>query len=123
VDPKEVEFFVGGQLEPTTEIANTLFSREFAMIGPAAFIIYMCIFIVPWRQAMPEALDNFRLVMFGDPTAMPILCPQSILLGPLYILIRLRRAPNGLYIWCVIMAVIFIVFPVYTTWLDDNLAI
>jgi hypothetical protein len=123
VGPKEVEFFVGGQSEPTTEIANTLFSPEFAMIGPAAFIIYMCMFVVPWWQAMPEALDNFRLVMFGDPTAMPIPWPQYILLGPLYMLSRLRRTPNDLYIWCVIMAVIFIVFPVYTTWLDDNLAI
>jgi hypothetical protein len=123
VGAREVEFFVGGRSEPTTEVANTLYSPLFAMGAPTFWVFYMCLFVVPWWTAMPDALDNFRAVMFGDPTAMPIPWPQFVLLGPLYMLARLRRAPLDLYLWCSLMAVVVLACPLYTTWLDDDLAV
>jgi hypothetical protein len=61
--------------------------------------------------------------MFGDPTAMPIPWPQYILLGPLYMLSRLRRIPNDLFAWCWMMVVIFLAIPIYTTWVDDDMGV
>jgi hypothetical protein len=95
-----MEFFIGNVSEPTTESINRVFSSSLSIIGPIAFWLYDFMFVIPWWSSMTEPVGTNRLLMFGDPTAMPISWAQDIFRGPLYLIRRGKWIPNDLFAWC-----------------------
>jgi hypothetical protein len=110
----QMEFFVGEESEPTIESQNLLYSPTFCILGPAAFFLHSLMYVVPWWLAMTEQLDNYRNLLFGNPTWTPLTWYQMLVLGLLYNISRLRRVTTAWITWFTAMALIFVVVPLYS---------
>jgi hypothetical protein len=119
----KMTFFVGDETEETSEYADNLETPDSCLWAATLFGGLALLYVIPWWNAMPEVLENYRLNIIGAPGAIPLSTLELAFLGPLYTVGRLRRAPTGVYVWCCVMAFGFLACPMYVTWVDQDLAL
>jgi hypothetical protein len=116
-------FFVGDRTEATTEYANILYGPDSCVFGSFGIALDMLVNLVPWWKLMEDVLDNFGAYQFGDPGAVPVAWYEALFIGPLYYMSRIRKAPCLWYWWSWMMALVFVVIPMYTMWVDEFMAV
>jgi hypothetical protein len=109
----EMTFFVGSRTASTTEYANILYCPDTCIFGCFGLFLHILFHVIPWWGTMEEALENFGHWMYGEPTTTPLAWYQVIVLGPLYQIARLRKAPFALYIYCWVLGTMFLFFHMY----------
>jgi hypothetical protein len=120
------KFFVGDVAPATTESDLILYSIESCGYGALAMFVQILLHIVPWWDLIPNMnfwLESYRKWIYGMPGGIEYDWYVQLILGPLYYLSRFRRTPKWCWFFGIGLATVFLIVPMYGTFVDLDLAI